>query len=314
MRGLATIGCLALMLAGCSVSDSAPVTTATADPPATSATPVETTSTSSASSTSAAVPATPGPTSTTEAVSHELGVLIAPADGQWFAELPIPWVFARWPAEHEDEEDFVIGALGWTRDEAVVTINGIPADQEWCTGCVAQPGRVLEWRASDRVADLSDWDVGANTLAISATFADGTVIEETRTFHYDPVLTVFSGWMVGLDEIGATITFAASTHEMGDEDAAITGPVTAVVEYPVRDDAAFVLLDVDSGGYPPSATIGFLEFADLVTRAHAGECKGCFFASWGEMFAPSDAGGASQYFLASIRDGEIQQLEQVWTP
>ena len=250
-----------------------------------------------------------------ETPSHELGIWAAPADGQWFAEVPIPWIFAVRPPESDAEAGGVPGASGWTRDAAVVTVNGIPADHEWCTGCMGQRGSLLAWRMTDGDGDPSGWTVGENTVAIVATFNDGTVVEDTRTIHYDPTLAVLTGWMVDLDQADATITIAASTYESAEEDGAEAGPVTSVVAYPVRDGAAFVLLDVESSGQPPDATIGFDAFADLVLRAQAGECSDCFFASWAnQLFVESDAEHGAHYFVVSLKDGEIQQMEQVWSP
>jgi hypothetical protein len=239
-------------------------------------------------------------------------VWAAPADGQWFAEPPVPWVYS---VETPIEDPGVPGSMGWTREEAVVTVNGHPTDSESCDNCMYQHGRLWKWRAVEGDGDPYGFEPGTHSVVFEATFDDGVVAEEVRTFHYDPSLESFSGWMVELDQDERTITFAASTYESSDDDGADTGPVTSVVEYPVRDDAAFILLDVDSGGQPPPSAIGFDEFADLVTRAEAGDCSRCFFASFpGVLFGEADTQFGGHYFWIYLKDGEIQQLEQNWSP
>lgn len=255
------------------------------------------------------------PETTTTTLSYELGVWAAPADGQWFRDLPIPWVYSIWPPDTGPPPEPVPGSTGWTREEAAVTVNGHLTDSDSVASWAYQHGQVWRWRAVDGSGDPFDFEPGTHSVVFAATFNDGVVVEESRTFHYDPSLESFSGWMVELDQDQRTITFAASTYESADEDGADTGPVTSVAEYPVRDDAAFILLDVDSGGQPPPSAIGFDEFADLVTRAEAGDCSRCFFASSpGVLFGESDTQFGGHYFWVYLRDGEIQQLEQNWSP
>ena len=232
-------------------------------------------------------------------------MVAAPADGQWFNELPIPWVFNVSPDQEDPprDADGVPGAMGSVRPEAVVTVNGLPTD-----------GEALRWWTAHGVGDPNEWSVGENGVVFEAVFPDGTVTREERVFFYDPTLETFTGWMVGLDTGEASLIFAASTYESAEDDGADTGPVTSVVAYPVRDDAAFILLDANSWGQPPPSTIGFDEFAVLVTRAHAGDCDSCFYASWSDFFAePEDEHGA-EYFVIYLKDGEVQQLEQIWSP
>lgn len=71
---------------------------------------------------------------------------------------------------------------------------------------------------------------------------------------------------------------------------------------------------MDSSGQPPPSTLDFDEFADLVTRAHAGDCDRCFYASSSDFFAEPDAEYGAEYFVIYLRNGEIQQLEQIWSP
>lgn len=301
---------VALLVVSCgtSRSDAEPstkvTTSTTIDSSTTSVVP---SSTTTASSSTTAAPAT-----TTTTLSHDLGVWGAPADGQWFNELPIPWVY---PVEPPIDQDGVPGSMGWTREEAVVTVNGHRTDSEWCDNCMYQRGRLWQWRSVEGEGDASDWETGGNPVVFGALFGDGVVFEETRTIYYDPSLESFTGWMVGLDQYERTITFAASTYAPAEEDGADTGPVTSVSAYTVRNHAAFILLGVKSSGEPPPSAISFDEFADLTTRAQAGECQECFFASWPDsLFAEPDSEHGAHYFWMYLKDGEVQQLEQIWSP
>lgn len=303
---------VALLLGSCGSDSSDTEASATA---ATSTTSGSTTTSVVLSSTTAVPPSTTSvPATSMTMLTLELGVLAAPADGQWFNELPIPWVYSLSPPDTGPPPDSVPGSVGWTRETAVVTVNGHPTNADSVENWANQQGHVWRWRAVDGSGDPFEFEPGSHSVVFAATFSDGVVVEESRTFHYDPSLESFTGWMVGLDPNERTITFAASTYESAEEDGADTGPVTSVVAYPVRDDAAFILLYVDSSGQPPPTTIGFEQFADLVTRAHAGDCAHCFYASFSDFFAEPDAEYGAEYFVIYLNDGEIQQLQQIWSP
>lgn len=51
-------------------------------------------------------------------------------------------------------------------------------------------------------------------------------------------------------------------------------------------------------------------------RAHEGDCQGCFYGVWtGGMFPlPNPEPGAKTYFVMYLKDDEVQQLEQIWSP
>lgn len=287
-------------------------TTPTAtQPPATSTTDAPTTTTAAA-------------TTTTTVPSYEVGVWAAPADGQWFAELPIPWVFAVWP-EQEDpprDADGVPGAMGWVREPAVVTVNGVPADTEECHGCMGQSGGVLQWRTVHGEGDPYDWPVGESVVVFEATFADGVVTTEERVIHYDPSLDASTGWIVELNRDAPSVTFAAATFQPADDDGTEVGPVTSVIEYSIRDDAAFILLEPDSSGQPPASVVDFDEFVRLLDASEQG-CppsneqseRSCFFAAGMgiDFYSPPDEPGYP-FVLYITEDGELQQLEQTWEP
>ncbi len=303
---------VAVMLVSCGTDSGQSDTTTTAT--ITTTVVSTTTSVASSSTTVAFSSTTLVPETTTTALSYELGVWAAPADGQWFNELPIPWVYSVEPPDTGPPPQPVRGSSGWTRQEADVTVNGYPTDSETCRNCMYQRGQLWQWRAEAGSGDPFGFEPGTHSVVFTATFDGGVVVEEARTFHYDPSLEGFTGWMVDLDPDKGSITFAASMYESAEEDGADTGPVTSVVAYPVRDDATFILLDVDSGGQPPSSTLGFEEFADLVARAHAGDCDRCFYGSDSDFFAEPDAERGAEYFVIYLRDSEIQQLEQIWRP
>jgi hypothetical protein len=313
LRNLAFAVAAVALLASCArgADSGGTATTSTPDirsPVSTSIQPSTTTHTTSSTTT---VPAT-----TTTTLSHEFVIWSAPADGQWFTELPIPWVYSVEPSDNGPPPDPVPGSMGWTRDEAVVTVNGHPTASELCSDCMYQRGRLWIWRAAAGEGDPYDFEPGSHSVVFQATFIDGVVVERSRTFHFEPALDRLTGWMVALDPDERTITFAAAAHDPTEDDGATVGPVTSVIVYPVREDAASILLGVDSGGQPPLSTIGFEDFADLAMRAQAGDCTDCFSGAWaGALFSPADSEpGATSFFAASLRDGEIQQLEQIWSP
>jgi len=180
------------------------------------------------------------------------------------------------------------------------------------------------WRTvnGEGEGDPYDWEIGENLVVFEAAFADGTVAREKRVFSYDPLLNAFTGWMVELDRDLPSVTFAAATFAVAPEDDMNVGEVTSVVEYPIRDDAAFILLDPDSGGQPPASAIDFDEFTRLLDASEVG-CppsdepweNQCFFASdygYG-FFTPPDQPGYP-FIVYVTEEGEVQQLEQTWGP
>ncbi|MEA2009459.1 MAG: hypothetical protein U9N78_02030 [Actinomycetota bacterium] len=318
------VGALVVVaVTACSSDESSTTESAPTASPAPTTTLVSTASTTDAPTTTT-VGVTTTSTAATATPTYELGVWAAPADGQWFAELPIPWVFPVWP-EQEDpprEADGVPGAMGWVQDPAPVTVNGVPTETEWCHSCMGQPGDVLMWRTVSGEGDSYNWQGGKNLVVIEATFEDGVVVREERLVHYDPALDAFTGWIVELDRHEPSVTFAAATFESADDDGTDVGPVTSVVEYPIRDDAVFILLDPDSSGQPPASVIDFDEFIRLLDASEEG-CppsgdpweNQCFFASGlgVNLFSSPDEPGYP-FVIYITEDGEVQQLEQTWGP
>jgi len=326
----ALVGALVVVtVTACGSDESSSIESASTTATTPTTVPATTTSTTGVPTTTAVATTTTSVATTstmTTVSSYELGVWAAPADGQWFNELPIPWVFAVWP-EQEDPPggaDGVPGAMGWVRQEAVVTVNGLPTETEECRNCMYQEGDLLQWRIGHGVGDPSDWDAGENLVVFEATFIDGVVVREERAFQYEPSLDAFTGWMVELDRAAPSVTFAAATFESADDDGTAIGPVTSVVEYPIRNDAAFILLDPDSAGQPPASVINFDEFTRLLDAAEEG-CppsdepwnpeNQCFFASNHAVgfFSPVDEPGYP-FIIYITENGEIQQLEQTWGP
>ena len=284
-----------LMVAGCTGSQSEPERVASM-PTATGA-PVSTPMVTDSSSpgTSTTIPAQSTTSTTTMPSPGRLILGFAPADGQCFAEPDLPWIW------------------GDTRPKAVVTVNGLPTSERdpdsgrWVFENPNQP--IDEARRSPLV--LED---GENTLVIEATFPNGTTDRQERRVYYDPALESVTGWMVDLDPEERTVTFAAATMEPADDDGMNIGEVTSVAEYSIRDDAAFILLGEDSYGQPPPSVIDSDAFVELILKATSGGCRGdCFFASSSDHLSPPDEPGYP-YGLLLTTEGQIQQLEQIWTP
>lgn len=277
---------------------------------------VSSTTTVPPQSTTAAATTTTAPTTSPPPASREFGVFFAPADGQWFNALPIPWLFSIEPPDTGPPPDPLPGSVGWTRDEAVVTVNGVHTITEPGYQGMYQPGTVVAWRTVDGVGDPYDWQVGENTVVFEATFADGVVVREERVFHYDPSLTALTGSIIDLDRETPAVTFAAAAREMGGDDAVEYGPVTSVETYPIRPDAAFILLEPHSGGQPPPTVITFDQFVALMDKSKAGDCdycdpppcdNQCFFAAGGDI-------SEYDFTIYVTSEGELQQLEQDWSP
>ena len=317
IRHAATAILVSLAVASCSTNNT--VTTDDSPHPTTEPT-------TSSASTNTTVTTTTVAVTTTTAPSYELVVWTAPADGQWFEELPIPWVFPLWPSEADPPSDFrgVPSASGWVRQEATVTVNEIRTQTQWCDGCFDQQGSLLMWRTvnGEGEGDPYDWEIGENLVVFEATFADGTVVRESRVFSYDPSLDAFTGWMVALDQDSPSVTFAAATFASAEEDDTDIGDVTSVVEYPIRSDAAFILLEPESFGQPPASVVGFDEFVRLLAASETG-CppsdepweNPCFFASGPgtDFLSPPDQPGYP-FIIYITEEGEVQQLEQTWSP
>lgn len=306
---------VAAMLVSCVANDSSIITTTAIDTTAVSTTiSVEPSSTPVLPSSTTLVPAT-----TTTTLSYELGVWGAPADGQWFNELPIPWVYG---VSTPIDEPGVPGSMGWTREEAAVTVNGYPTDSESCNNCMYQRGRLWKWRAADRPGDPYGFEPGTHTVVFEAMFTDGVVVNQSRTFHYEPTLEASTGWLVEIDHDARTMTIAFAPHGTIDPQigpwAGFLSEATSVDTLPVASDAALILLRVDSGGEPPDSTVDFDEFVRLLDASEEG-CppsdepweNPCFFASDAVFVSPAQEYGFP-FIIYTTEEGEIQQVEQIW--
>ena len=265
-------------------------------------------------------------TSTTTAAPVEFAYLSAPADGQWFHQRPIPWVFPM--SQNGPMADSVPGALGSFWNPAVVAINGLlPTRAEPLSHGPYQGEPGFRWLAPEVDHEPIDWEVGENTVVFTATFNDGTVVEESRRFHYDPTLNESTGWLVEIDHDAMTMTIAFAPYGVEDPQigpwAGFLSEATSVSTLPLADDAAFVLLEPHSGGQPPPSVLDYEEFVAMIDKAEAGDCDYCqtsqcqnpcyFTASphGHSFFSPPDEVGDG-FILLIGPDNHIQQIEQIW--
>ena len=160
-----------------------------------------------------------------------------------------------------------------------------------------------------------------------ATFSDGTVVTSTRTIHYDPTLNESTGWLVDLDRNARALTVAFAPYGNPDPQAGpweeFLSEATSVSTLSIADDAAFVLLEPHSGGWPPPEALTYDEFLVVIDKAEAGDCDYCatpqcdnpcyFTASpYGHsFFSPPDEPGDA-FIVLITADNRIQQIEQIW--
>lgn len=198
-----------------------------------------------------------------------------------------------------------------------VTMNGRYAEMENSGdgGC--------RWVIQDEPSDeqppslMLDLQEGQNVLGFEAVLDDGTVLTENRSIYYEPALTSVTGWIVDYDPTQWSITLAVAPWESPDDEPwQQFGEVTSVDTYQVTVDAAFILLSPESSGEPASTVIEFEAFTAILDLAEAGECGDpqCFYGSHpGGITSPPDEPG-EPFAVLFTPDGQIRQLEQVWSP
>ena len=204
---------------------------------------------------------------------------------------------------------------GSVSPEAEVMMNERPAQVE-------NSGAVSRWVVQDTYDPdgatgapptlTLDLDPGSNTLEFTAIFGDGEVLMRQRQVFYEPELQRETGWIIEWSADDQTITFAIAPYgSVNDEPWDEFGPVTRIETFPVRDDAAFVLLEPNSSGEPPEMVADFDTFISEIGAAIDGD--GSFFASTGFALATPDEPGYPFAFLVTP-EGAVQQVEQVWGP
>jgi hypothetical protein len=305
---------LALTVVGaCAESDTAIEASTATTTTALRETPMSTTAAITTTSTTTSTPVTKPP-------SHDFVEIRGPADGQWFNALPIPWVFGT-----DERGDCVAGASGWTTGEALVTVNGWTADG-FPGQIPSERGPGWAWHAPDLDQVDTGWTTGENDVVFEATFGDGTVATSTRTIYFDPTLIESTGWLVDLDREALTLTVAFAPYGTLDPQAGpwagFLSEPTSVATLPLADDAAFVLLEPHSGGWPPPRALDYDEFISIIDRAEAGDCDDCWTPQCDNpcyftagpyrhsFFSPPDEFGDA-FILLLTRHDRIQQIEQI---
>jgi len=287
-----------LVLSSCvssDTSDSSTSSSSSASPTASMTVESSATGTSSPASTTT-TPESPATTSSAPARVFEL--FYVPANGMYL----VTQSDFRW-------------MTGTVSPEAEVVMNERPAEVE-------NSGAVARWfvrdtydpdGATDVPPSLTlDLDPGSNTLEFTATFADGEVLKRQREIFYDPELQRETGSIIEWSTDDRTITFAIAPYgSVNDEPWGQFGPITKVETYPVRDDAAFVLLEQNSSGEPPEMVADFDAFVSEIEAAINGE--GRIFASRGFALGTPDESGYPFAILVTP-EGAVQQVEQIWGP
>lgn len=293
-----TVVLAVLVLSSCVAGVSSDVSTSSS-----SSTTLSTSTTIKPAATSTSGPASTtttseSPATTRAAPSRSFELFYVPANGMYLVT----------------QSDF-LWLTGTVSPGAEVRMNELLAQVE-DTGAVArwfvQDNNDPEGEAGAPPSLTLDLDPGSNTLEFTATFADGETLKRQRQVFFDPELQRETGWIIGWSTDDRTITFAVAPYgSVNDEPWDEWGPLTKVETYPVRDDAAFVLLEPNSSGEPPDGVADFDAFVSEIETAIDG--NGSFFASRGFALTTADEPGYPFAYLVTP-EGAIQQVEQIWGP
>lgn len=288
VRNLMMGVCLLLCAGACS-----------SDEPTTTALPSDLTSLTIATTTSTApmTTTTVSLTTTTTAPPRVFHMEWGPIDGQYTnADVP--------------------PSLGGVRPDALVTLNGMPTDTDFC-GSWAGWGDIYCWGFGFTEEGLPqfevDLDEGRNALVYQALFDDGATMNVELTVHYVPTLTETEGWLVDVvpgNPPTAVIDFVEI--EPGEDDGLDVAGEPRRESVPIAENAAFIILEQDTPGNRPAHVRSTVEMLDLVATVKAGGTVDFLF--WGYLLPEEDMiGGVPSTFLINI-DGELQQMEQWWSP
>lgn len=206
---------------------------------------------------------------------------------------------------------------GGVRPDAVVTLNGVEIQTEYC-GAWVEWEDVYCWgfgvpqRGLPRInVELS---AGLNTLTFEADYPDGEIRKQEFTIYYTPDLIEVEGWLVDIEPGDPTLALIDIVElEPGDDDGidVIGDPERKAI--PIASDAAFIILDRTTISARPERVLSFSEVHELVAREKNGETLQELY--WGRILPIEDSGifGVPSTFLLTP-DGEIQQMEQWWSP
>lgn len=206
---------------------------------------------------------------------------------------------------------------GYVRPHARVTLNGL----DLSVHRVESPGQPPDlYRWSNRLAggdgeEMLDIKLaeGPNVLVFEAVFDDGYVMRLERTVDYDPTLQGATGYIVDATADPPTVTIELATLEYGEFGIEQTGEETRRAEFPVQDDALFVVI----GGFPPGDEEHFWQgldldaMIDLAETAAAGDPLDGYL--WRAIFPGEDLPPAPWEFLITP-EGHLRQATQFYSP
>ena len=245
--------------------------------------------------------------------------------------VPSTWLQPRlfymvWgPVDGQYTNTGVLGSDGAVRPLASVTLNGSPAETEWC-GAWTDDDDIYCWGigASDEESPMwdevqlgVDLDEGPNTLVYEATFDDGETMQLLLDIVYDPTLNSSEGWLVDVVAGDPPLAVLAVVDlERGESDLTGIVPIDVVgeprqVTLPIATDGAFIILDLDRPNNRTSRLLTTDEFLELIATVKAGGTTDFLYSGY---LIPEEGmlRGWPSTFLTNT-DGELQQMQQWWS-
>lgn len=292
MWRLLVVGTALVVVTGCG--------SATSDPSSTTAAVPASATTATASITSPSTTVVPAPTSapTTTTTIADAQILLAPAvprDGMYFSE------------------QLIRGLWGAVHPEAEVAIDGVQADVSDVGETAAGP-RMLQWNLFKDIA----LEEGTNDVVFEATFADGSTLRETRTYHYDPSLQPSTGYLLELTlAIPPRVTLEFAPLEYGELGLEQTSDDTEIAEIIVAHDAVFDIIGLDDvlGPGEFDAVLDLGEFAQLAATAAREEPLEDL---WWDVIFPTTLRDfwlkAAPWEFLITAEGSLQQASQLYSP
>ena len=229
------------------------------------------------------------PTTTTTTVAEPKLVVIAAGDGVYRNEQPLGPVY------------------GDVKPEAVVTVDGALADVSFLGDTVFGDG-MWRWHLGDDIT----LEEGASDVVFEATFADGSTLRETRTYHFDPSLQRSTGYLLELTlGIPPSVVVEFAPLEYGEFGLGQVSGDTEVAEIPIAADAVFVVL----GGFAEDQVLDLEGFAQLAAISVSEEPLPNLW--WATIFPAADRDGswkAVPWEFLVTSDGELRQAAQLYSP
>lgn len=312
MRHLAALVIVIMAAAACSSDgDSSATEPSLSTSTASSTVPASTTSTTDAPTTTS-VPVT---TTTTTTVTP--GTTTDRGNGDMAT--PSPRVFhMEWgPVDGQYILNDVPPSYGGVRPDAIVTLNGAPpAIKKYCGSWVRwEDMHCWGFGYTDEGVPKSDaaLDIGVNVLAYEAAFEDGETLRTQLDVVYDPTLNASEGWLIDVVAGDPPLAVLAVVDiEPGEDDGIDVIGEPRQETLPIATDAAFIILENDTPGNRPSRVRTTDELLALIESVKAGDTPTFLF--WGALLPVEDMfGGVPSTFLTNT-DGELQQMEQWWSP